>query len=106
MVEGGYVLEYISHLKNIKIELIKCGFKDVEDNLMTSILIVEFHPHINIFWKHYKLLINWIIKPLIPLVTCWFNMTRHLLEIRTRGEILYSPTQEKEKSQEEDGHTC
>jgi hypothetical protein len=37
-------LEYISHLKNIKIELIKCGFKDVEDNLMTSILMRGVPP--------------------------------------------------------------
>lgn len=39
LVEEGDVLEYISHLKNIRMELIKCGFKDVEESLMTSILI-------------------------------------------------------------------
>jgi len=36
-------------LQNIKIELIKCGFKDVEDNLMTSILMRGVPPS----YKHF-----------------------------------------------------
>jgi hypothetical protein len=36
LVEGGDVLEYISHLKNIRQEILKCGFKDVEESFMTQ----------------------------------------------------------------------
>jgi hypothetical protein len=39
--KGGYVLEYISRIKNI-LEIIKYGFTDVEQHFMTSILINGF----------------------------------------------------------------
>jgi hypothetical protein len=37
--KGGDVMDYTSRLKNIWIEIVKCGFDDVEENFMISILI-------------------------------------------------------------------
>ena len=42
-------MDYISRLKNIRMELIKCGFKDVEGSLMTSILMHGLPPS----YKHF-----------------------------------------------------
>jgi hypothetical protein len=35
-------MDYISCLKNTQLEIVKCGFDDVEKNFMTSILIKQF----------------------------------------------------------------
>jgi len=35
-------MDYISCLKNTKLEIVKCGFDDVEENFMISILIKKF----------------------------------------------------------------
>jgi len=49
LVEGGDVLEYISRLKNIQLEIVKYGFTDVEESFMTSILINGLPPS----YKHF-----------------------------------------------------
>ena len=49
LVEGGDVLAYISHLKNIRLEIVKCEFKDVEEIFLTSILINGLPPS----YKHF-----------------------------------------------------
>lgn len=43
------MLEYISHLKNIQLDIVKCGFTDVEESFMTSILINGLPPS----YKHF-----------------------------------------------------
>jgi hypothetical protein len=49
LVEGEDVMEYISCLKNLILELIICGIKVVEESLMASILISRLPPS----YKHF-----------------------------------------------------
>lgn len=45
LVEEEVVMDYITCLKNIQLEIVKCGVDDVEENFMTSILVnLVFHP--------------------------------------------------------------
>ena len=39
LADNGDVLEYISRIKNIHQEIIKCGFPKLEDNFLVSIVI-------------------------------------------------------------------
>jgi hypothetical protein len=48
LAKGGDVLEYISILKNIKLEICKVRFTKVDDSLMETIVIVGFPP----YYKH------------------------------------------------------
>jgi len=52
LVEGGDVLEHISHLKNIRMELIKADLRMWKKVWWLLSWSLVCHPLINIFWKH------------------------------------------------------
>ena len=68
---------------------------------MTSILINVLFASNKHFLETLQITNKLDNEILIVTVTCWSNMTRLLIKIRTYGKIFSLPTHEKEKSQEE-----